>query len=175
MWTNENYGSGSIMGVLFIIIVIWAIFGGGFGAGRDGHGDYPRATETYSKQVCDAEKQAMIDNHNTQALIQSEAAATRSQATNLYIQDQAEKMFDLKMDAQTQLILQGQTLAAKDAEIAVLKERGYTDARFNALERGQERISCETPKRPEYYAQGFINCGQPIPAGTGYGFGGCNS
>ncbi len=174
MWTNDNTSGGSIMGVLFIIIVIWAIFGGGFGADRYGHGDYPRATETYSKQVCDAEKQAMIDASTTQALIQSEAAATRSQATSLYIQDQAEKMFDAKMDAQTTAILNGQALAAKDAEIAQLKSQAYTDARFNALELGQERISCEIPKRPTYYAQGFINCGQPIPAGTGFGFGGCN-
>lgn len=58
----------------------------------------------------------------------------------------------------------------------VLENRVYSDAKFNALERQNEAmfgvlkseiadLSCNVPKRPPYYAQGFVACGSPIPNG----------
>lgn len=57
-----------------------------------------------------------------------------------------------------------------------LENRVYSDAKFNALERQNEAmfgvlkseiadLSCNVPKRPPYYAQGFVTCGSPIPNG----------
>lgn len=69
----------------------------------------------------------------------------------------------------TPSILHAQELNAKDAKIAALETRVYTDARFNALELGQERIGCEMLKQPKVFGQAFVTCGQPIPAATGFG------
>lgn len=58
----------------------------------------------------------------------------------------------------------------------VLENRVYSDAKFNTLERQNEamfgilkseiaELSCNVPKRPPYFAQGYVACGTPIPAG----------
>ncbi len=162
MWkTDSSDSSSAIFSVLFLIIVIWAIFGNGFG----GAGTV-RAAEAYGcdrVSNCQVEKTEIVNTATTQFKILEDGEKTRTQATNLYIADQSEKLFDAKLNAQTTAILNAQALAQKDAENAQLRAQIYTDARFNELERGQQAIACEMPKRPPYYAQGFINCGQPIP------------
>lgn len=67
-------------------------------------------------------------------------------------------------------------LAQERTKNVVLENRVYSDAKFNALERQNEAmfgvlkseiadLSCNVPKRPPYYAQGFVTCGSPIPNG----------
>lgn len=67
-------------------------------------------------------------------------------------------------------------LAQERTKNVVLENRVYSDAKFNALERQNEAmfgvlkseiadLSCNVPKRPPYYAQGFVACGSPIPNG----------
>lgn len=166
MWKSDSDSSGSIMGVLFIIIVIWAIFGGGFGGGIN-RAVAEETTGCNKVSNCQVEKQTIINTATTQNLIQTEAEKTREQATSLYIQDQAEKLFDAKLNAQTTAILNGQALASKDAENAQLRAQIYTDSKFNTLERGQEKLYCDMAKRPPFYSAGFVTTGQTIPSGFG--------
>lgn len=175
MWNEENAGMGSIMAVLFIIIVIWAIFGGGFGGiGNRGYDNCGCGCITN----CEVQKQEIIDNarnlyaseQNANRVIANNDANTQrlfEQSSRQYEAALQAELFDAKMKAQTDVILKGQELASKDAEIYALKGQIYTDAKFNELARGQEHIMCEMPKRPPYFSQGFITCGQPIPTGCG--------
>ncbi len=196
MWdtrTTDN-GGASIMSVLFIIIVIWAIFGGGFGgfggnAGREFAGG--NGYNCHDKSNCDAMMQEMKDNYenriaadkSTAEIIATSNANTRlvyDQSARQWEANLQEKIFDAKLEAQTNAILTSQALYAKDNEIATLKAEKYIDAKFdrlthqvsndyNELRAGQAALACEMPKRPTYYAQGFINCGQPVPQGfNGY-------
>ncbi len=172
--TNEDVGSGSIMGVLFIIIVIWAIFGGGFGGDRYGRGGVPSATETYSKQVCDAEKQEIIDAARTQYLIETTGNKT-VEANNLNTQrlyDQSARqyeaglqaqLFDFKLGAMKDEILTGQKLQGKDAEIMSLRAQIYADDKFNILSLGQRDIECKMLKAPLVYGQGATPLAQAVP------------
>lgn len=176
MW-NEESGS-SIMSVLFIIIVIWAIFGGGFGGfgrGADGH-------TCGCVSNCEVQKQEIIDNARNLYAIETTGnrtiEANNANTQRLYEQSarqyeaglQAE-LFDFKLGAMKTEILNGQALSSKDAKISELESRIYTDAKFDSVIAGQQALACELPKRPPYYAQGFVNCGQPIPQGFGgYGF-----
>lgn len=67
-------------------------------------------------------------------------------------------------------------LAQERTKNVVLENRVYSDAKFNTLERQNEamfgilkseiaELSCNVPKRHPYFAQGYVACGTPIPAG----------
>lgn len=74
--------------------------------------------------------------------------------------------------------LRDQLAEAKNKNLA-LENRIYSDNKFNAIERQNEgmytslkqeiaSLGCELPKRPAYYAQGYLNCGYPIPPASAY-------
>lgn len=166
--SETGHESTSIMSVLFIIIFVWAIFGNGFGRG----GEVGHSCGCVSN--CEVQKQEIIDNaRNLYAIEQStyrtveasrmDADRVQAQLSRQWDADQAEKLFDSKINAQTTAILNGQALASKDAEIYALKGQIYTDAKFGAIEAQLYDLSCSTPKRPPYYAQGFVTTGQPVP------------
>ena len=112
---NNDQSTGmSWLAVLFIIIVIAALFGGfgnGFGFGR-GNMPYP-VNDTGCNRVsnCEVEKQGIIDTSRTQYLIEQQSNDTRmainasteaitSQASRIYEQRLQETIFDLKMENQ---------------------------------------------------------------------------
>lgn len=114
---NNDQSTGmSWLAVLFIIIVIAALFGGfgnGFGFGR-GNMPYP-VNDTGCNRVsnCEVEKQGIIDTSRTQYLIEQQSNDTRmainasteaitSQASRIYEQRLQETIFDLKMENQFQ-------------------------------------------------------------------------
>lgn len=161
MDTNNNSGMSSTW-LLFFFFFIWIIFAGGNGFGGRGERGADALACGYVPN-CQVEKQTIVNTATTQTLIQQEAEKTRSQATSLYIQDQAEKMFDAKLSALETSILNGQALAAKDARIASLEAHVYADAKFSTLERNQERIECEMLKQPKLFGQAFVTTGAPVP------------
>ena len=87
------------------------------------------------------------------------------------------KALGIKISPQIEeAIAKAQQLAQERTKNVVLENRVYSDAKFNALERQNEAmfgvlkseiadLSCNVPKRPPYYAQGFVACGSPIPNG----------
>lgn len=114
MGNDQNTGM-SWIGVLFVILVIAAIFGG-FGNGWGGNranmppvmlnnGGCDRVSN------CEVEKQGIIDTARTQYLIEQQSNDTRaaitasteaitSQASRIYEQRLQETIFDLKMENQ---------------------------------------------------------------------------
>ena len=158
----------SWVGVLFVILVIWAIFGGGFGTGWGNRNGC--ATEGGCTRVsnCQVEKQGIIDSAKTQYLIEQQGAATRAevvaakdtitdQANRIYIQGLQTDMFDLKMENQA------------------LKGQIYNDAKFTALSqqlsdcccafnRRLDSIECDMLKRPQLSGVASTCNGQLVPA-----------
>lgn len=115
------------------------------------------------------EKQQIIDTARTQYMIENTAKQTQEQAMALA------NALGTKIDFYEYQNLRDQ-LAQERTKNVVLENRVYSDAKFNALERQNEAmfgvlkseiadLSCNVPKRPPYYAQGFVACGSPIPNG----------
>lgn len=118
---------------------------------------------------CQVEKQQIIDTARTQYMIENTAKQTQEQAMALA------NALGTKIDFYEYQNLRDQ-LAQERTKNVVLENRVYSDAKFNALERQNEAmfgvlkseiadLSCNVPKRPPYYAQGFVACGSPIPNG----------
>lgn len=103
----------SWIAVLFVIIVIFAIFGNGFGGW--GRANMPAVvSDGGCSRVsnCQVEKQEIIDTAHTQYLIEQQSNDTRmainasteaitSQASRIYEQRLQETIFDLKMENQS--------------------------------------------------------------------------
>lgn len=137
-----------VIGVLFVILVIWAIFGGGFGCNGNGFGWGNRgncggyAPEGGCGRVsnCEVERSGLINTATTQFLVEQSGAATRTelhntqdaimaQASRIYEAQQSEKIFDLKMENQA------------------LKGQIYSDAKFTALEKQISDCCCGINQR----------------------------
>lgn len=169
---EESKSGMTWIGVLFVILVIWAIFGGGFGNGFGNNANNNGGCNHVPN--CEVEKQEIIDSARTQYQIEQQGAATRAavsasteaitaQNNRLYIQDLQEKMFDLKMENQG------------------LKTQMYTQGQFDALSRQVESCCCGFNRRldgiedrmltqPRLSGVAATCNGQIIPAS----FGGCN-
>lgn len=104
----------SWIAVLFVIIVIFAIFGGNFGGGwgwNRGNNPYPPQEGCNRVSNCEIERQEIADTARTQYLIEQQSNDTRmainasteaitSQASRIYEQRLQETIFDLKMENQ---------------------------------------------------------------------------
>jgi hypothetical protein len=175
---EESKSGMTWIGVLFVILVIWAIFGGGFGNGN-GWGNRGQASPVFIGEGygsggcnrvsnCEIERQEIIDSATTQYKIEQSGAATRTavadgvativdQNNRLYIQGLNEKLFDLKMENQS------------------LKSQMNTDAHFNALSSQLSTCCCNFNSRldsieaqmltkPNLYGVAATCAGQFIPA-----------
>ena len=177
MWDSRNSdtSSGSVMSVLFIIIIIWAIFGGGLFGGN------ARAYDDGCNRVsnCEVEKQGIIDSAKTQYLVETSTnrtiEANNNNTQRLYDQSSRqyeaglqERIFDLKLDAQTRYILDGQEKNALNLEIATLKRDLVSQAETNAIKTELNEIKCKMLKEPRLYGQAYACSGIPV------GVNGCN-
>lgn len=160
----------SWIGVLFVILVIWAIFGGfgnGFGWGNRG-GCVPEGGCNRVSN-CEVEKREIIDSARTQYLTEQQGADTRTairdsrdavmgQASRIYEAQQSEKIFDLKMENMS------------------LKNSFYTKELVGGLSQQLERCCCEFNRRldgiecnmltkPNLYGVAATCSGQTIPSG----------
>jgi hypothetical protein len=181
---EESKSGMTWIGVLFVILVIWAIFGGGFGNGWGNNNHQAQSTmpivlggEGFGGWFgggcnrvsnCEIERQEIIDSATTQYKVEAQGAATRTavadgvativdQNNRLYIQGLNEKLFDLKMENQT------------------LKGQIYSDAKFNALTSQLSECCCNLKSRlsgiesqmltkPNLYGVAATCAGQLIPA-----------
>ena len=187
MMEDTKSGIG-VIGVLFVILVIWAIFGNGFnngfGCGNRGNcsGFFPEGG-CGRVSNCEVERSGIINTATTQFLVEQNGAATRTelhntqdaimaQASRIYEAQQAEKMFDLKLSSQ-----------AKDAKIAQLETQIHNDAKFAAIEKqvsdcccGMNQrfsaIECNMLTKPSLSGVASTCNGQLIPAP--WGNCGCN-
>lgn len=171
---EESRSGMTWIGVLFVILVIWAIFGGGFG----NWGNRGSCTDNGCGRVsnCQVEKQEIIDSARTQYLIEQQGSATRTavrdstdavmaQASRIYEAQQSEKIFDLKMENQT---LRGQ-IFTKDLIGGLEKQLSDCCCSFN---RRLDAIECDMLKRPQLSGVASTCNGQLVPSIWGNG---CNN
>ena len=174
----EDSKSGmSWIGVLFVILVIWAILGGGFGNGFGWGSRGGCVPEGGCNRVsnCEVEKREIIDSARTQYLTEQQGEETRlairdsrdavmGQASRIYEAQQAEKIFDLKLGGM-----------AKDARIAQLETQIHNDAKFGTIEkqfsdcccefnRRLDGIECDMLKQPKLSGVAATCNGQLVPA-----------
>ena len=172
---NNDQSTGmSWLAVLFIIIVIAALFGNfgnGFGFGR---GNMPYlVNDTGCSRVsnCQVEKQEIIDTASTQYLIEQQSNDTRmainasteaitSQASRIYEQRLQEAIFDLKME--NQILKNG--IFTKEQTDALAAKISDCCCGFN---RRLDAIECRMLTKPALYGVASTGAGQIIPASCG--------
>ena len=139
---EESKSGMSWIGVLFVILVIWAILGGGFGNGFGWGSRGGCVPEGGCNRVsnCEVEKREIIDSARTQYLTEQQGETTRlairdsrdavmGQASRIYEAQQSEKIFDLKMENMS------------------LKNSFYTKELVGGLSQQMERFCCEFNRR----------------------------
>ena len=169
---NESMTGMGWFPILFVILVIWLIFGGGFGMNAN-RGGWDHGCDRVSN--CEVERQGIIDSAKTQYLIEQQGAATRAanqagteaimaQNSRIYEQKLQETIFDLKAENQSlrnNIFTKEQTdgLAARLAECC---------CDFN---RRLDGIECRMLTKPQLSGVAATCGGQLVPAGFGYGYG----
>lgn len=175
---EETKSGIGVIGVLFVILVIWAIFGNGFGGwgNRSGCG-YDGGCNRVSN--CEVEKREIIDSARTQYLTEQQGETTRlairdsrdavmGQASRIYEAQQSEKIFDLKMENMS------------------LKNNFFTKELVGGLSQQLERcccefnrrldgIECDMLKQPRLSGVAATCNGQLVPALWGNGCNSCNN
>lgn len=154
------------IGVLFIILVIWAIFGGGFGA----FGANNRQMDCGCTRVsnCEVERREIIDSAETRFLIEQQGAATRAaqqagfeavmdQNTRIYEQGLQKDLFDAKMRIQQ---LEGNAFVKEQTD-ALAKQYAECCCNFN---RRLDAIECSMLKKPQLNGIAATCSGQVIPS-----------
>lgn len=171
----EDSKSGmSWIGVLFVILVIWAIFGGGFGNGfgfgnRCSGAAYIPEGGCGRVSNCEIEKNEIIDSARTQYLIEQQSSATRTavrdgtdavmaQNSRIYEQRLQETIFDLKAE-NMQL---KNNIFTKDQIDGVAKQLSDCCCAFN---RRLDGIECNMLTKPNLYGVAATCNGQTIPGG----------
>lgn len=165
----------SWIAVLFVIIVIFAIFGGGFGGGwgwNRGGNPYP-VPEGGCNRVsnCEVERQGIIDTARTQYLIEQQSNDTRmainasteaitSQASRIYEQRLQETIFDLKLENQN--LKNG--IFTKEQTDALAAKISDCCCGFN---RRLDAIEGRMLTKPALYGVAATGAGQIIPATCG--------
>lgn len=173
---NNDQSTGmSWIAVLFVIIVVVALFGGNFGGGwgwnRSGN-PYP-AQDGGCNRVsnCQVEKQGIVDAARTQYLIEQQSNDTRmainasteaitSQASRIYEQRLQETIFDLKMENQS--LKNG--IFTKEQTDALAAKISDCCCGFN---RRLDAIEGRMLTKPALYGVASTGAGQIIPASCG--------
>ena len=162
----------SWIAVLFVIIVIFAIFGNGFGGW--GRGNMPAVvSDGGCSRVsnCQVEKQEIIDTAHTQYLIEQQSNDTRmainasteaitSQASRIYEQRLQETIFNLKMENQS---LKNGIFTKEQTD--ALSEK--LSAFCCGFERRLDAIEGRMLTKPALYGVAATGAGQVIPATCG--------
>lgn len=164
----------SWIAVLFVIIVIFAIFGGNFGGGwgwNRGNNPYPPQEGCNRVSNCEIERQEIADTARTQYLIEQQSNDTRmainasteaitSQASRIYEQRLQETIYDLKMENQS--LKNG--IFTKEQTDALAAKISDCCCGFN---RRLDAIEGRMLTKPNLYGVASTCGGQIIPASCG--------
>ena len=130
MFEESKSGMGWI-GVLFVILVVWLLFGGGLGNGCGNGWGNRNGCDRVSN--CEVEKQEIIDAAKTQYMIETSARNTQ-------------EYLGTKIDFYEYQNLRDALAAERNKNMA-LENRIYSDAQFNALSRQMESCCCGFERR----------------------------
>lgn len=117
--------------ILFVIIVIWAIFGGGFGFNQNRGWNADNGCGRVSN--CEVERQGIIDAAKTQYMVETTARNTQ-------------EYLGTKIDFYAYQELRDQ-LAQERNRNMVLENRVYSDAMFTGLSKQISDCCCEFNRR----------------------------
>lgn len=156
------------LGLVIIFVLLFAVFGGGFGGfgfGRRegwGYGDCGATNYGFQnyKATCDAEKAEIINSATTQFKIVDTAAATRSAIT---ADGEATRA---KIDFYAYQDLRDKLSEAQRANM-MLQNQLYSDAKFNALQTQLSSIQCNMLRRPDITGIGAVCPNAAIINGLG--------
>ncbi len=154
---------------IFLLLLFFIFTGGNFLGNRSNGCDVTSNCDIEKSVITNTARVQYGDEVNANRVIEAGNINTRdimAQSSRQYEAGLQEKIFDLKIDAQTRAILQGQEMLAKDGEIAALKSQIYTDNKFAVVNAELRDIKCSQPIRPPYYAQGYVPTGCEIPCGV---------
>lgn len=130
MFEESKSGMGWI-GVLFVILVVWLLFGGGLGGGCGNGWGNRNGCDRVSN--CEVERQGIIDAAKTQYMIENTARNTQ-------------EYLGTKIDFYEYQNLRD-ALSAERNKNMVLENRIYSDAQFTALSRQLESCCCGFERR----------------------------
>lgn len=178
---EETKSGIGVIGVLFVILVIWAIFGGGFGGCNNGWGNRGNCVpDGGCNRVsnCEVEKREIIDSARTQYLTEQQGEMTRTairdsrdavmgQASRIYEAQQSEKIFDLKME---NMSLKN-NFYTKELVSGLSQQLSDCCCGFN---RRLDAIECDMLKKPNLFGVASTCSGQTIPGGFNL-WNGCNN
>ncbi|MEG1597708.1 MAG: hypothetical protein RRY22_04950 [Bacilli bacterium] len=158
---GDEKNNNNTWGILIVLFLLFIVFGRGFigGRGEDSGivgNNLGCGCGCGRVSNCEVERQEIIDSYNTQLNTINQGIITRADMQNGFQRladqsrgqwdaQQGEKIFDLKMENQS------------------LKQMVYADNKFNEINRRLDDISCNTPKRPPFYATGVQPCGYKYP------------
>ena len=176
---EESKSGMSWIGVLFVILVIWAIFGGGFGNGWGNRGNCVPEGGCSRVSNCEVEKREIIDSARTQYLTEQQGETTRiairdsrdavmGQASRIYEAQQSEKIFDLKME---NMSLKN-NFYTKELVGGLSQQLSDCCCAFN---RRLDAIECDMLKQPRLSGVAATCSGQLVPAIWGNGCNGCGN
>ncbi len=150
-----NYGF-----IIFFIIILWFFFG----MNKEDYCSKDLRVDQVA-ETARLEYNNLAEQRSAKEQIMAQASAIRNE-------QMAETMFDLKLNAQTQELKNGQLMIAKDAKIDSLTSELLHQRELFGIKSELAEISCKMLPKPPVYGQGFVTTGTPLPANAGYGFGG---
>lgn len=145
-------GFGSWGFIIFFLIILWAFFR----RDEDGCDNKDLRYESFKNQA-EIEYNSLLETRNAKEAIMAQASAIRNE-------QQAETIFDLKIENNT--LKQNNALLGAVSGI----EKQISDC-CCGLNRRLDTLECSIPQRPPVYAQGYVPNGIGFPAPVGYGCG----
>lgn len=158
---DENKSGMSWLWVLFVVVILYLIFGGGLLGGGCGGNRWGNDSGCNRVSNCEVEKREIIDSAQTRYLIEQQGAQTRAanaagvaeitaQNNRIYEQGLQEKIFDLKLENNSLK----NNIFVKEQTDALAKQ--YSD-RCCELNRRLDAIECRMIKAPTFYGAGVFS------------------
>ncbi len=159
---NASGGCASYGFIIFFLFVLWFFVG----MNKEDYCNQDARADRI-KETAEIEYKNIEEQRSAKEAIMNQASAIRNEQL-------AAETFDLKLEARTKELQNGQLLIAKDSKIEALQNELSRKDELSDIKTSIAQLACNIPQRPPYYAQGFVTTGQPIPVNNGFCYnGGC--
>lgn len=167
---EKTWGIGSVLAGVVVLILLFSIFSNGTWGFNGSRNCYEPVSN------CEVEKQGLITAAETNFRIIDENRKSSdmlsAQLRAQYDANQAEKIFDLKLNNVMQQNAFNLALMEKNSTIERMTLANSINDRFNAIDTALGSINCHMLKRPELYGYA-VSC--PTSAVNPFGSCGCGT
>lgn len=147
--------------IIFIILILWFFIGNRNGFINNAFAGNGNGSDCNGLSNCQVERQTIINTANTQYLIEQRTHEIQDNINaNInakYTADQAEKLFDCKMNALAQQNAFNLQLMQKDNTIERLQLMASFNNKFDTLSNQIQSLNCSVLKKPEISGVG-VSC-----------------